>query len=486
MPQDMNGFDLSSILAPGATPEQIAQQRRIAEQLLNPANRQGPIAANNTLYFSPGMGLGNVLNTVGGNLRTEYANALQRQMQGQQAQQYGAAATQVSGSPIVNQLLGNAAQAPPQMARPMPQGQVPPMPQQQPNPNDTPAGTPMPPGQNITGPNTAVTNVDYGPVQGRQNMPPRFQGAMAQASGLVDPRLLGAIEANPAFSDSTKGMMRGVVEPKPGEDVYGRPTISSPQAGVRQMPVGGGVTPGYRAPVSVSPEGAVSTTMPQPAPNSGGGASGSLQQQVQPIFDTAKNFAQQGAAAKAGREQVSQDVQAAYNAIPIRQTLATMKDDILSHGDKMQWGPTADWMNNLKRGIAQHAPGLMSQQDLAGLASADSFEKLSAQLQTLVGRQVGSTDASLFQGMKSVPGSHNSKEGALALIDMLDQVVGMNGQFMVQNQYKIGQPGFDYLSAKNKFFEQNPIKNPISGNPIRLDLSNNSAPQSGGGWGIVR
>jgi len=148
-----------------------------------------------------------------------------------------------------------------------------------------------------------------------------------------------------------------------------------------------------------------------------------------------------------------------------------MKDDILSHGDKMVWGPTADWVNNLKRSIAQHAPGFMTKNDLEGLASADSFEKLSAQLQTLIGRQVGSTDASLFQGMKSVPGSHNSKEGAVALIDMLDQMARQNGEFMIQNQPKIGQPGFDFFAAKNKFFEENPIINPITKNSLRVDLA---------------
>ena len=48
----------------------------------------------------------------------------------------------------------------------------------QPNsPADVPTGTPMPQGQNITGPNTTVTGVDYGPVQtnGGGQMPPQGQ-----------------------------------------------------------------------------------------------------------------------------------------------------------------------------------------------------------------------------------------------------------------------------------------------------------------------
>jgi len=126
---------------------------------------------------------------------------------------------------------------------------------------------------------------------------------------------------------------------------------------------------------------------------------------------------------------------------------------------------------------------------MSGLASADSFEKLSAQLQTMVGRMVGPTDASLLQGMRSVPGSHNSKEGALALIDMLQQVARLQTKFGTQVGYMAGQPGFDLLAAKNKFYEENPIVNPITKHELRIDLSGKQpAGTTAGndGWGIKR
>jgi len=46
--------------------------------------------------------------------------------------------------------------------------------QPQANPNDTPTGTPMPPGQNLTGPNTTITGIDYGPTKGGGGVTPRM------------------------------------------------------------------------------------------------------------------------------------------------------------------------------------------------------------------------------------------------------------------------------------------------------------------------
>jgi hypothetical protein len=90
----------------------------------------------------------------------------------------------------------------------------------------------------------------------------------------------------------------------------------------------------------------------------------------------------------------------------------------------------------------------------------------------------GNTDASLMQGMRSVPGSHNSKEGALALLDMTEQAARQNLKFVQDNQYKLGQPGFDWIAAKQKFFDQNPLVNPITHNALRLDLANKNTAAS--------
>ena len=332
--------------------------------------------------------------------------------------------------------------------------------------NVAPPGNPTPWKRDVADQNGKHVSSYVSDVVGRTRGPQVAQGA-------VDPRLLGSIEADPWGSEASKQPFRDLVAPKVGEDVYGRPTSTTQQYGTRGLPVTG-ATPGYRAPATVGPEGAISTTVPYPA--SGARGQG-LQGQMQPLMDVAKSMGQQGAVLSGTRKQIGEDIQQAYATIPIIQTLAQMKDTIQAHGDKMIWGPTSDWLNNLRKALAQHAPGFLSKKDLEGIAAADDFDKLSAQLQTIVGRQAGATDMSLLQGIKSVPGSHNSREGAMALIDMLIQTASLNGQFMAQNQHKIGNidpatgKTFDLLAAKNAFFENNPLTNPITRNPIRMELS---------------
>ncbi len=256
--------------------------------------------------------------------------------------------------------------------------------------------------------------------------------------------------------------------PVPTEDVYGRPGARQGVMGPTTGTPTQNFTPGIRAPATVGPDGGISSTIATPAPGVGGGPS--TRDQLGNLYRTGQDFAAQSAVNKTEREGMQSSQQQALLVPETRQILNTMKQDILAHGDKMIFGPTADWVNNLRRSVVQHAPGLLSENDIAGLASADSFDKLSAQLQSIVGRQVGGTDASLLQGMRSVPGQHNSKEGALALIDMLDQVSQQQAKFMVQNRYKIGQPGFDFTAAKQEFFEKHPIENPLTKNKLREDL----------------
>ncbi len=288
---------------------------------------------------------------------------------------------------------------------------------------------------------------------------------------------LSAFYMNPSIPAEIKDAVRKGNTPVGVEDVTGRQGYTTTMGGPRLAPQGPGFTQGYRGNVTLGPDGGISAPTAFPAPNSG---APSMRDQVGNLYQTGQDFARQSSANKAEREALGGDITTAAANPQVRQILTTMKQDIQSHGDKMVFGPTSDWINNLKRSIAQHAPGLMTATDLAGLASADSFDKLSAQLQSIVGRQVGGTDASLLQGMRSVPGQHNSKEGALALIDMLDQVAQQQTKFAVDNHNKFVEPGFNYIAAKTKFFEDNPIKNPLTKNTLRDDLgkSNNQGGQS--------
>ncbi len=116
---------------------------------------------------------------------------------------------------------------------------------------------------------------------------------------------------------------------------------------------------------------------------------------------------------------------------------------------------------------------------LESLASADSFDKMSAQLTSLLSKG-GGTDAQLFNNMKSVPGAHNSKEGAEALLKMTLQVADQS-QALRQAVAGARTPE-QYETAKRNFYAQNPIINPITNNPIKLDLERNkeSGAASGG------
>lgn len=471
-----------------ATPEQAAQLRAYANAL------QGGAVAP-TAKSGAGV-IANALMGFMGQHKTDQANQLTRQLAQQSANELNA-----NTNPLVQALIHGLPAAQPQMVAPQPASLpgAPPMmapaPQQQgaANPADIPTGVRMPPGQNLTGPGTTITGIDYGPVTGNASFSGSPQGSGAGAPNgqvlMAQNGSLAPILSSPSIPAEVKKQILESATPKGGLDVYGNPVVGTTMGGLRATGVGPGVSTGIKLPLAVQTPGASVSTEYIQHGSGGSGGGGGLQGAVQPAMDVAKNLGEQGARNVGTQDQIKQDTQAAFNTVPVRQTLAAMRDDILSHGDKMVWGPTAPWLNDLKRGIAQHAPGLMSDADISGLASADSFDKLTAQLQSIVGRQVGATDASLLQGMKSVPGSHNSKQGALALIDMLDQAARQNAQFMMQNQYKLGQPGFNYLAAKNQFFDQNPIVNPITGHPLRMDLSARpgaSAPASSGGWGIKR
>ena len=256
-----------------------------------------------------------------------------------------------------------------------------------------------------------------------------------------------AYQHNPWANPKEQDLARGMVTPSTGVDVYGNPVASNIMGGVQAQPVGPGATPGYRAPVTVGAEGQVSTEVPFPAPGQRA-APQSLQERLQPLVTMGQQFGQQGAANRAIQAQTGEEIKTGFASFPVIQSLNTMEDLIKKHGENMPFGPTAEWVNELKRGLAQHAPGLFNEKDFQGLAAADELKKLSAWLSTAVGRQAGGTDLSLLQGRDSVPGQHNSKEGALSLIDMMRQVQMLNARFAMDNMNNFGKPGFNFWQQR--------------------------------------
>lgn len=388
-------------------------------------------------------------------------------------------------------------------------------------------------GQDVNRPTGALANMITALTAGvTRNNADRIQSEAAgqNAAGLAalvsqlqngqkpDAGNIGTLSANPMASPEQRALISGLINPKPIEDVAGRPAYASPVQGVQAAPIQGQFQPGFRAPETA---GSVSTVTPMPAPMgrpapptppgvtrldpqatdawrastplpapSGGPqapvavppsvtapAAGSRLDALAAKdreLSAAKTFTQGGAESITGVQR--EDVANAMNAPSIKRIAGTMLDDLRTHGDKMTFGPTAEWSNTIKRAAANYAPGAMKSQ-LEALASADSFDKMSAQLTSMLGKG-GGTDAQLFNNMKSVPGAHNSKEGAEALLKMVNQVAD---QQQALREYVSGAKNTqEYEALRSRFFKENPVINPITGNPIALDVQKGAAGSPGG------
>ncbi len=328
--------------------------------------------------------------------------------------------------------------------------------------------------------------------------------------GNVDPQNLARMIANPLVSPEQRALALKLMTPEPANSVYGQPAYSSPATGVQPATVNqanGPYTSGYRVeqgaegvhtnapipapgaspmgpqmpppppPVSAPGAGAPAPVVPSPgatapvAPNGAPSGPMSLDQLAAKGREFAAQHAFTQGTAESQTNVAKGDIDAAATAPTIKRVAGTMLDDLRAHGDKMTFGPTAEWSNNVKRIAANYAPGAMKS-ELEALASADSFDKMSAQLTSLLARG-GGTDAQLFNNMKSVPGAHNSKEGAEALLKMTIQVADQQ-QALRQVSVNAKTPQ-DYEALRNQFFAKNPIINPITGNPIALDLKGQAA-----------
>ncbi len=334
--------------------------------------------------------------------------------------------------------------------------------------------------------------------------------AQLQGGQPLNPQTMGHLYANPMASPEARGLVQHLIEPQSITSGYGQPAYQSPSQGVVAPPIRGNYIPS--APISQSVEGA-SQTGPAPAPGAAmprGGAFGGMskpvgwgQGQTPPpapapgegnafggyqgpmtldqLAAKGRNLSAQKAMSEAQTGVAKQDFSAASTAPDIKRVAGIMLDDINAHGDKMTFGPTAEWSNNIKKIAANYAPGAVKDQ-LTSIASADSFDKMSAQLTSMLSKS-GGTDAQLFNNMKSVPGSHNSKEGAVALLKMTMQVADQQQALRETTRGKVGD---QYEIARNEFLARNPIINPLTRNPIKLDLEKEKTNTGSGGFKILK
>lgn len=362
--------------------------------------------------------------------------------------------------------------------------------------------------------------------------------AQLQGGQKVNPGTLGTILANPMASPETRALAVHLLTMKPQEDVAGRPAYGSPATGVVGAPITGQYQPGYRTPESA---GSVSTTTPiaappfpgaepvapprapvqssakvwgdqeginagiyPPAPQPrqaggggqapGGGLPTPPAPAPSPTFNdrfaggsrldalaakdrelTAEKERTQGGA-KAEGEVILKDVGRAAAAPETLKGLGIMRNTIQSVGDKMTFGPTAKFSNEARRVISNYAPGLVDEKALAG---ADAVEKLNLGLAGNLSQQLGLNPSDIYRSVASVPGNEKSKDGTLALINMMEQQA-RNDQYVgttLYQQFKGNLSG--YQEARAAYYANHPIVNPITGNPIQIDAQKGAAPTAG-------
>lgn len=471
-----------------ATPEQLASLREYSKQLMTGTGQQKVQRAS--------QGFSNIVNALVGGYEGYRADQLQ-----QQALQQGSAQTEALIAKLLEQPdQSGSAPSPAPSSAPVasadPTIPAPPRPEVPSSP--TVVGDLEGVASGLYEPTSSPAPVGGAPAPGGVQAPAMTRAAapasFSQRFNGISPRELATVLMNPMVPEQNKAMIRGLITPAAGADVYGRPVTTSIISGVKPMPVGAGVQPGVRtevgvgnvkAPAIITPPGsAPAANMRVPGFNGAGGNG------IDALAAKDRELGRLGVINAAGSGGqggvVKEDIEFANQAPQVLKTVGTIADNIKRFGDKLTFGPTAPWSQEVKKLAANYAPGIMKDQ-LDAIAAADSIEKLSGNLGSLLSRQLSSgtgTDAQMYQGLKTVPGLMQSKEGALAMADMIRQAAEKQQQlgYILQNPNNWA----NYGQTKAEFFAQHPIINPLTGHPIEMDIraASQATPAASGGWSI--
>lgn len=170
--------------------------------------------------------------------------------------------------------------------------------------------------------------------------------------------------------------------------------------------------------------------------------------------------------AKAEGEVILKDVTRAAAAPETLKGLGIMRNTIETVGDQMTFGPTAKFSNEFKRVVDNYVPGLISKE---GLAGADAIEKLNLGLAGNLSQSLGLNPSDIYRSVASVPGTEKSKAGTLALISMMEQAA-RNDQYVGTTLYQQNRGNLAaYQQARQNYYNEHPIVNPITGNPVQID-----------------
>ncbi len=114
------------------------------------------------------------------------------------------------------------------------------------------------------------------------------------------------------------------------------------------------------------------------------------------------------------------------------------------------------------------------------MAGADAIEKLNFGLASQLAKTVGGTQGELYKAIGSTPGTEKSKQGTLALIDMMQQDQMKSQQLgQLYRQYESTGQLSQYPAAREQFLKSHPVTNPLTGRPIEADIQATRAAQGG-------
>jgi hypothetical protein len=330
--------------------------------------------------------------------------------------------------------------------------------------------------------------------------------AQLQKGQPIDPTTAGRVYANPMAAPEHRALIGALVTPKVGEDVAGRPTMTSPAGGAQALPVGPGMQPGIRpglstpdASISAVPQaappisGAPPSMVPPPrmdAVSPQGGVFGGMNSRpadwnapqgpavpntpmtLDQLAAKGRDFAAKRALTQGGAEAQTDvnkgDIQAAAAAPAVIKDLGVIKG-IVQTSPGIAFGPTAQMTAEAKRVIANYAPGLIDEKSLAG---ADAIEKLNIGLAGQLAKSFGGTQGELFKAISATPGTEKSKQGTMVLIDLMQQKA-MKDQQVGQLYRQLESTGQlqNYPAAREQFLTQHPVTNPLTGRPVEMDIA---------------
>lgn len=313
------------------------------------------------------------------------------------------------------------------------------------------------------------------PSGGAQAQPPVLPTGAAPAASFnqrfsqIDPRLISGTMNNQMASPEAKALIGQLIGQRQGTDAYGAPTRESLQNGVQGLPVGRGIMPGIRAPVSVGGDGSVTGTQiitPQGSsvPGIGNNANG-----IGGLAATGRELGAEAKRVQGGATGESENIKNTVTQAPAARQFqqdASVMEDLIRNNPNIQTGPWAKVTNE----------GLRAIQNLTGdklinektLAASDGIEKLNTSLAASMQSKWGLNPSAINLAAGSVPGNEKSRQGTLELLNVMkqgakrDEYIATTLYPQYAAQGKLGE----FQAGVSKFYKENPLVEPNTGHLI--------------------